>query len=153
MNTSKNVTGEVKGRVSVNPVKKPTYLTAKQVAERYSISIMTLWRWCHKGNQEFPCPVQFGRRNYWCLVDLQAWEARQSAQAWQSHHDLSKDILSTTRVKKNEHKLQVSLRTVNEGRSKMGGSLKNTASEAVRKRARDSLSSIADDISSTGRAA
>lgn len=87
-------TGEAKGRVSADPMVKTVYLTARQVAERYSISAMTLWRWCHKGNQGFPCPAQFGGRNYWRLADLQAWETGQTAQVWQSHRNLNREVLS-----------------------------------------------------------
>ncbi|MCP4320095.1 MAG: helix-turn-helix domain-containing protein [Hyphomicrobiales bacterium] len=54
-----------------------TFLTAAQVAERYNLSKMTLWRWCNDARyrqQGFPCPMKFGARNYWRLSELESWE-------------------------------------------------------------------------------
>ncbi|TIM15501.1 MAG: DNA-binding protein [Mesorhizobium sp.] len=43
------------------------------VAERYSVSLMTLWRWLKAGSG-FPRPVYIGRNRYWRLTELEAWD-------------------------------------------------------------------------------
>lgn len=52
----------------------PVFLTARQVAERESVSVPTVWRWAREGN--FPQPVKLGPGcTRWRLADLEAWEA------------------------------------------------------------------------------
>jgi predicted DNA-binding transcriptional regulator AlpA len=66
-------------------VSEDIYLTAKQVQARYGgISEMSLWRWVRDCMNGFPPPVYFGRKRFWLLRELEAWErgnARQKAAA------------------------------------------------------------------------
>ncbi|PKR60068.1 helix-turn-helix transcriptional regulator [Thalassospira lohafexi] len=49
------------------------YLSVKQVAERYSVSAPTVWRWAQANN--FPQPVRItGNCTRWRMVDIEAWE-------------------------------------------------------------------------------
>ncbi len=56
------------------------WLTAAQVARRYSISAMALWRWLHDSQLGFPAPIKVRDRNYFRLADIEAWE-REAASA------------------------------------------------------------------------
>lgn len=54
---------------------KDLFLSAKSVRDRYdSVSDMTLFRWLRDPRMAFPAPIYFGRRRYWKLADLVAWE-------------------------------------------------------------------------------
>jgi hypothetical protein len=47
----------------------------RQVADRYRISPMTLWRWDQRGAElGFPAAVYINKRKYRRLSDLLAWE-------------------------------------------------------------------------------
>lgn len=50
------------------------FLPARLVLDRYSISEMSLWRWLHDPEMQFPEPVYLGRFRYWKLSDLLTWE-------------------------------------------------------------------------------
>jgi len=51
------------------------YLSDKQVADRYSVSRATIWRWV-KADKHFPSPVELSSGcTRWRLADLQTWEA------------------------------------------------------------------------------
>lgn len=51
------------------------FLSARSVRARYDeISDMTLFRWLRDPRVAFPAPVYIGRRRYWSLIDLIAWE-------------------------------------------------------------------------------
>jgi prophage regulatory protein len=56
--------------ITINPVNP--YLMDKQVAERFSVSRTTIWRWIRTSN--FPKPVKLGGSTRWRLADLEAWE-------------------------------------------------------------------------------
>ena len=56
------------------------WLNGAQVARRFSISQMSLWRWLNDAELEFPAPVQIRERNYWRLEDIVEWERRAAAQ-------------------------------------------------------------------------
>jgi predicted DNA-binding transcriptional regulator AlpA len=43
-------------------------------AELGGISDMTLWRWLHRPDLEFPQPVLISRRRYWRRQDLETWK-------------------------------------------------------------------------------
>lgn len=58
----------------VDPV-HDDHLAAARVRRRYGISDMTLWRWLADARIAFPRPIYIGRRRYWRLADLTAWEA------------------------------------------------------------------------------
>lgn len=55
-----------------------TFLTAKQVQARYSISHMTLYRWEHDAEMGFPQPMIINRRKFYRIDALVAWEASQA---------------------------------------------------------------------------
>jgi len=58
-----------------------TYLTAKQVRERFAgISEMTLHRWRKNPRIAFPQPIRIGGRLYFRLSAIEAYE-RRAAQA------------------------------------------------------------------------
>jgi len=50
------------------------YLTAPQVRERYNISDMSLHRWLHNADLNFPQPMIVNRRRYFRLDELVSWE-------------------------------------------------------------------------------
>jgi len=52
-----------------------TFLSDRQVAERYSVNRVTVWRWVKR--KGFPQPVRLMNSTRWKLADLQAWEANQ----------------------------------------------------------------------------
>ena len=56
-----------------------TYMPAKKVRERYSISDMTLWRWEHDLKIAFPRPMIVNRRKLYRLADTEAWERQRVA--------------------------------------------------------------------------
>ena len=52
-----------------------TYLMAKQVRARYGVSDMCLWRWLRDAaTTGFPQPIRLGKRRFWKLSELEAWE-------------------------------------------------------------------------------
>lgn len=52
-----------------------TWLSDKQVAARYSVSRITVWRWCRNGN--LPEPRKLGENTTrWHVADLDAHDAR-----------------------------------------------------------------------------
>lgn len=54
------------------------YLSIKQVAARYNVSIVTPWRWVREGIM--PGPVQLSPGcTRWRLSDLEKWEAEKAA--------------------------------------------------------------------------
>ncbi len=63
------------------PAAPDGYLPARLVWERYSITPMTLWRWCAGDSLGFPRPTYFGRFKYFRLSELVAWEERQPRSA------------------------------------------------------------------------
>ena len=51
------------------------FIPARRVRKRYDdISDMTLWRWIHDAELNFPKPCYLGRQRFWRLNDLKAWE-------------------------------------------------------------------------------
>lgn len=49
------------------------YLTDKQLAARYGVCRLTIWRWVKEKN--FPSPVKLGAAvTRWRLIDIDAWE-------------------------------------------------------------------------------
>ncbi len=67
--------------VTDTPHSPPTFFSAKRVRARYGIADMTLWRWLHSPEINFPRPIYLGRQRYWRLTDLEAWEAAAEARA------------------------------------------------------------------------
>jgi len=56
----------------------PTFIPARLVWERYSVTSMTLHRWLADDRLAFPRPLYVGRMRFWRLADLEAWEAAQA---------------------------------------------------------------------------
>jgi predicted DNA-binding transcriptional regulator AlpA len=55
------------------------FLNADQVAERYSVSKASVWRWT-KTNERFPSPLKIGPNcTRWRLADLEAFDEHLSA--------------------------------------------------------------------------
>jgi predicted DNA-binding transcriptional regulator AlpA len=40
---------------------------------------MTVWRWLRDPYLGFPQPIYLGKRRYWRLADLEAWERSRAA--------------------------------------------------------------------------
>jgi hypothetical protein len=59
------------------------WLTGAQLARRFNISSMSLWRWLNDAKLAFPDPVQIRERNYWRLKDIIEWERRAAADSAQ----------------------------------------------------------------------
>lgn len=57
------------------------FLTDKQVADRYSVNRVTIWRW-RKTDQSFPQPVTLSPGCVrFRLADVEKWEAAKSGAA------------------------------------------------------------------------
>ncbi len=57
-----------------------TYLTDKQVANRYGVARSTPWRWAEKSR--FPKPVKLSLGcTRWRVSDVEAWEAEREGAA------------------------------------------------------------------------
>lgn len=55
------------------------YLTDNQLAERYGVHRVTIWRWV-KGPNGFPHPVKLaGGCSRWRLSEIERWEAGRAA--------------------------------------------------------------------------
>lgn len=53
----------------------PIFLSVKDVAARYSVSVATIWRWTR--NKSFPNPIRLGENvTRWRANDLMIWEQR-----------------------------------------------------------------------------
>lgn len=48
-----------------------------QVAKRYSVSAMSIWRWDHRPELGFPKPIRIQGRKYRRLSELREWEKNQ----------------------------------------------------------------------------
>ncbi|QDY69804.1 helix-turn-helix transcriptional regulator [Qingshengfaniella alkalisoli] len=56
-----------------------TFLRDTQVAQRYGVSRVTIWRWVKDGHA-FPKPIKLTDAvTRWKLSDLEAWEAARAA--------------------------------------------------------------------------
>ena len=56
-----------------------SFLPVKIVAERYGVSVETVWRWS-RADQGFPKPVSLSPGcTRWRLADLEDWEAAKAA--------------------------------------------------------------------------
>ena len=58
---------------------EPVALPVRAVAERYSASIATVWRWTRTG--ELPPPVRIGGSTRWLRQELERWEAARCGSA------------------------------------------------------------------------
>ena len=53
------------------------YIPGPKVRARYNVTDMTIHRWLHDDDMDFPRPYYFGRFRYWLLTELKAWERAQ----------------------------------------------------------------------------
>ncbi len=61
-------------------------VTAREVRRMFGgVSDMTIWRWMHSENVQFPRPIPISGKNYWALGDLRRFRERCAKQAGQSH--------------------------------------------------------------------
>lgn len=59
-----------------------TYLTVKQISNRLSVSVPTVWRWSRDTDSNFPRPIKLGKNcTRWRLDDIEAWEASRQKEA------------------------------------------------------------------------
>ena len=62
-----------------NTYPQSKYASVKSLAERYSVSAPTIWRWSSTGN--FPKPEQLsGGCSRWDLEKVRSWEAERQTQ-------------------------------------------------------------------------
>ena len=54
-----------------------TFLSDTQVAARYSVNRVTIWRWIKREGKNFPQPIRLMNATRWKLADLEKWEAAQ----------------------------------------------------------------------------
>ena len=58
---------------------EPSFFSDKQLSARYSISRVTLWRWCERG--DFPQPIKLSSGcTRWRSDDVAAWEAQRGGE-------------------------------------------------------------------------
>lgn len=55
------------------------WLTGSQVARRFGISPMSLWRWIRDPRLGFPAPTRIRQRNYWRAAEIVEWERQVAA--------------------------------------------------------------------------
>jgi len=52
----------------------------REVAQRHSVSVSTIWRWVNKG--QFPKPIKLSPGcTRWRISDIQEWEASKEVQS------------------------------------------------------------------------
>lgn len=51
-----------------------TYLPMRRVAARFGVTRVTIWNWNNDARMAFPQPLYIGRRRYWKLSELLAFE-------------------------------------------------------------------------------
>lgn len=57
------------------------YLSDRQLAERYGVTEVTVWRW-HRDDPTFPRAVKLsGGTTRWKLPDIEAWEKSRATAA------------------------------------------------------------------------
>lgn len=57
------------------------YLRVGQVAQRYGVSIATVWRWADEDNNPFPKPIRLSKgTTRWNLDELETHEAKTEAE-------------------------------------------------------------------------
>lgn len=54
---------------------QPEFLTANDIAARYRVSKMTLWRWIKSEEVNFPKPIYINKRRYFRIADIAKWES------------------------------------------------------------------------------
>ena len=89
MNNLTYDTGAFNGNIAApRAASTNAFLTSTQVAARYgSVSQMTIWRWLRDKERNFPQPIYLGRRRFWRLADLEAWEAEQAGRGADASHE------------------------------------------------------------------
>lgn len=60
------------------PSGKPTYVADTYLAEKFSVSRTTIWRWTSNG--EFPAAIKLSEGcTRWRLADVEKWEAERTS--------------------------------------------------------------------------
>jgi predicted DNA-binding transcriptional regulator AlpA len=62
------------------------WLPAPRVCARYGISDMTLWRWLHDADLQFPQPTYIAKRRYFDADELDAFDRRQLFKSISQRH-------------------------------------------------------------------
>lgn len=69
--------GKVKASF-INGVRSMKYLSDRQLAERYGVTVPTVWRW-HKADASFPRAVKLSTgTTRWRLEQIEVWEKSQA---------------------------------------------------------------------------
>jgi len=72
--TSKSVPAVAGNQKMANGRDEPAYLSARQLAKRYSVGIATIWRWA-KTIDGFPKPIELTPgTTRWAVIDLLVFE-------------------------------------------------------------------------------
>lgn len=53
----------------------PSYVSAKQLAEKFGRSTRTIDRWSEDPQSGFPYPFKINNRKYWLAEEIEAFEA------------------------------------------------------------------------------
>jgi predicted DNA-binding transcriptional regulator AlpA len=56
---------------------KNMYINVRAVADRYQISVATVWRWSQ--NEQLPKPVKLNGSTRWRMDDILRWEEQQNS--------------------------------------------------------------------------
>ncbi len=62
--------------MTTHTASNPSYLSDKEIAQRYSIGRATVWRWL-KTQPTFPRPIKLAGCTRWRINDLTEWEKQQ----------------------------------------------------------------------------
>lgn len=67
---------------------EPAWLDVRAVADRFGVTIATIWAWARERKEAFPSPVRLtAGTSRWRLSDLEAWEADRQAQSGNSRRE------------------------------------------------------------------
>jgi hypothetical protein len=62
------------------PLTDDTLMSSRQICRRFNIAQMTLWRWRHADDVEFPHPtMRISTRDYWTWGSIHRWQAKHVA--------------------------------------------------------------------------
>ena len=56
------------------------YISIRPLLAYLNVTRMTLWRWMHRDDAPFPCPIRVGETRVWLKSEIRAWEARKLAE-------------------------------------------------------------------------
>ena len=73
--TSKTRKTRRTGNHNYHPAPPTAYMTVKQLADRYQVCNISVYRWVREG--KFPKPIKLVGATRWRMSDVLAWEAEQ----------------------------------------------------------------------------